>query len=104
MDSISEDIVTEIKDSLQQLKLDSSIQTYATKKEFKEVLSASSSGNQTIFCVIKLKRKGNNDDRSSRSSPYVMFHSTKLFKVLSTEYVMNSFLTFLLCLKPSQEK
>ena len=103
MDSISEDIVTEIKDSLQQIKLDSSIQTYATKKEFKEVLSASSSGNQTIFCVIKLKRNGDNDDRSSRSSPYVMFHSTKLFKV-SMEYVMSSFLTFLLCLKPSQEK
>ena len=57
MDGISDDIVTEIKDSLQQLELDSSIQTYASKKEFKEVLSESSSGNETIFCVIK-KRKG----------------------------------------------
>ena len=94
MDSISDDIVTEIKDSLQQLELDSSIQTYASKKEFKEVLSESSSGNQTIFCVIKLKRKGDHDDGSSRSSPYVMFHSTKLFKVLSTGKEMNSFSYF----------
>ena len=96
MDGISDDIVTEIKDSLQQLELDSSIQTYASKKEFKEVLSESSSGNQTIFCVIK-KRKGDHDDRSSRSSPYVMFHSTKLFKVLFIYGICDEWFFLLFC-------
>ena len=79
-----DDIVTEIKDSLKQLKIESSIQMHASKKEFKENLSKSSerSGKtETIFCVIKMRRKPDIDDRSSQSSPYIMFHSTKLFKV-----------------------
>ena len=78
------DIVTEIKDSLKQVKIESSIQMHASKKEFKEVLSQSSERsrkNQTIFCVIKIRRKPEVDDRSDQSSPYIMFHSTKLFKV-----------------------
>ena len=78
-----DDIVKELKDSFKSLKeVDSTVQLHQSKEEFKEVLSeSSSSGSQTIFCVIKLRsRKDLGDKSSSRSSPYIMFHSTKLFK------------------------
>ena len=75
-----DDIVTEIKDSFKSLKVDSSVQQHKSKKEFKEAITESSRGNQTIFCVIKLRAKKDFDDKSSRSSPYIMLHSTKLFK------------------------
>ena len=78
-----DDIVKELKDSFKSLKeVDSSVQLHQSKEEFKEVLSESSnSRSQTIFCVIKLRSRKDLDDKSSsRSSPYIMFHSTKLFK------------------------
>ena len=77
-----DDIVKELKDSFKSLKeVDSTVQLHQSKEEFKEVLSeSSSSGSQTIFCVIKLRSKKDLDDKSSRSSPYIMFHSTRLFK------------------------
>ena len=93
-----DEIVTEIRDSLKQLKIESTIQMHASKKEFKEILSKGSESNrknQTIFCVIKMRRKPGFDERSGQSSPYIMFHSIKLFKVLFTENAIN-ILPFLL--------
>ena len=89
-----DEIVTEIRDSLKQLKIESTIQMHASKKEFKEILSKGSESNrknQTIFCVIKMRRKPDIDERSGQSSPYIMFHSTKLFKVFLTENTINNF-------------
>ena len=88
-----DDFATELENSL---KGEHSVQIHKSKDEFREALSENRENeNQTIFCVLKLRRKSDSDDKSSsRSSPYVMFHSTKLFKVLVT--IERSF--FILCI------
>ena len=69
-----DDIVKELKDSFKSLKeVDSTVQLHQSKEEFKEVLSeSSSSGSQTIFCVIKLRSKI--DGQILQINFYISFH------------------------------